>query len=130
MKKRSKTASPSQSTRNLAITKQSSSEKIAKEKRRRVRILKMQNSTRASMNEFKSRYHVKECKPLYMRPSDDNLTIDEKFKKMALASRAKFYLKNKNGDYNQRLAFKGQMSELRYVPLKETSDGVQLDNIK
>ena len=90
----------------------------------------MQNSTRASMNEFKSRYHVKECKPLYMRPSDDNLTIDEKFKKMALASRAKFYLKNKNGDYNQRLAFKGQMSELRYVPLKETSDGVQLANIK
>ena len=58
-----------------------------------------------------------------MRPSDDNLSLDEKFKKMALASGAKFYLKNKNGNYNQRLAFKGHMSELRYVPLKETTDG-------
>ena len=49
---------------------------------------------------------------------------------MALASRAKFYLKNKNGNFSQRLPFKGQMSEMRYVPLKEVTDGVQLDNIK
>ena len=90
----------------------------------------MVNCTSAELKDFKTRYHVKECSKSTRIPKDDNLTLDEKFQKMALASRANFYLHKKHDDINQRLPFKGQLSELRYVPLKDITDGEQLDNIK
>ena len=61
---------------------------------------------------------------------DEGLPLDQKFQKMALASRQKFINKNKISDYRFRLPFKSQLSAERNLQLYDVKDGEQLDNIK
>ena len=66
---------------------------------RRVRRLQIQHFSHEELTKFKTKYHVSSCAGKRL-PPDDNLSLDEKFKKMALASRSKFYLNNKQMAYN------------------------------
>ena len=88
---------------------------------RRVKRLRMQGFSREDLMNFKMDYHVSKCFGTRIVP-DDGLTIDEKFTKMALASKQKIFLDNKNTDYNQRLPFKGQQNSGRYLPLSSIED--------
>ena len=90
----------------------------------------MKNWTHKDYADFKSQYAASNLRVTNTVRIDDARSIDEKFKQMALASRQKFYLNNKHTDIQQRLPFKGQLSELRYIPLKDVQDGKQLDDIK
>ena len=92
-------------TRNASLKENESEEKIKKERAKRARILRMVTCTSADLKDFKQRYHVKECISSSRIPKDDNLTLDEKFQKMALASKANFYLHKKHPDIHQRMPF-------------------------
>ena len=89
----------------------------------------MQGFSREDLKNFKSKYQVSTCFGTRQQ-KDDGLTTDERFQKMALASKQKIFLNNKNTDYNQRLPFKGQQNPGRYLPLSHVEDHEQLHNIR